>query len=260
MGSSIEKNGLSTTIIRRTLSKKQHEILRYLSDKGPSDCYKIKKECNMYYPSTYKSLIRLEKQGFVWRNPKEISEKGTPKTPFRLTMRGLAEASNTEDFWKNLDKIVKVWIDLAPLVFGNWEYFKERDLDEEAKMRLRQMFQGEGIRKFHDRRSELFNFKDQPYYLYTNVIWTWLLHPLEDRPRDNSNIGSIPAMLFTEFFFLPMLDPFFRFNHREWLKALKNNIELREWAKLIFKARTSEYQSEVDRYDRLLQEMKNPIK
>jgi hypothetical protein len=233
--------------IMRTFPQKQLEVLRYLAQNGSKNSYEVKRGLDASYSVVHKWMRRSEQQGFVSPNPEKKGQKGVMTKPYRLTLAGLANAFENEELWSHVDQIAGNWSELAPLVFGKWNYFKERELDKEATERLRQMFHGEGVLKLRNVRERPQITKDYPYRLYDPMLFTHLLHPSED--------SSMHPMLFAEFFFLPLLNSPFGFSLERWFKAIQNDIDLRQWAKLFFKIQATAYRSESERYEQLLRKL-----
>ena len=243
----IEENSTMVNTIKSTFPRKQLEVLRYLAENGPKNSYEISRGLDTSYSVVHKWMRRSQQQGFISPTQEKKGKKGVMTKPYRLTLAGLASAFENEELWSNVDQIAGNWGELAPLVFGKWSYFKERELGKEAMERLRQMFHGEGVLKLKNVGERPQIAKDYPYRLYDPLLLSHLLHPSED--------SSMHPMLFAEFFFLPLLDSPFGFSLERWFKAIQDDSDLKQWAKLFFRGQATAYRSKSERYEQLLREL-----
>jgi len=169
------------------------------------------------------------------------------RKPYRLTLAGLAKAFEDKDLWTYVDEVVGNWSELAPLIFGKWEYFKERELAKEATERLRQMFLEEGVLNLKDVRQKAQIPRDYPYHFYDPLLLSRLLVQSED--------GSMQSELFAGFFFFPMLHSMFGFSGETWFKAIQDDAGLREWARAFLKGQTTSHRLSSERYEQLLRKL-----
>ena len=245
------------------LSPRALLILGYLAENGPKNCLQIsrsvsigrstngRRDRKMDYHRAHDWLQKLEQAGFIQRAFEERSDKGRMRKPFFVTLQGLAIALEDEKLWALRDRIVEKHIDLAPCVFGKWEYFKKVGLGLEAEKRLRQMFRRGGTLMFETTATgapdKLLVADDYPQQMYDPWFLMWLPSGLEG--------GSMPPDLFAWFFFMPMLDSSTEFSREKWLSALKDDQDLREWFVSMLRFRITQCQDEAKRYKEISQEL-----
>jgi hypothetical protein len=251
----MSQNSLKTEPSRKASGEKDRlsraKILGYLAMNGPAYSTQIAEALKTTRILVDKCLRGAGRRNLVWPETGQKSKKATRRNLYRLTLAGLAAAFEDEELWNHVDEIVVRWSSLAPWVFGRWEYFKEKGLGEEAVKRLREMFQKEGVLRlrFGPRNAgeNLLAVKDYRYYLHDPLLWSWLFH--------YSQNGSMMPDLFAKFFLLPTLHPIRGVSAERWLKALRDDMTLREWTRKAFKDEISAYQSQAQRYRETLQEL-----
>jgi len=78
-----------------------------------------------------RSLERLEKQGFIIKAEQPVkSKKGPPNIPCTLTLFGLLRVLEiSKELWGYIDEIAAKHANKLPLIFGEWNYFKEKRVE-----------------------------------------------------------------------------------------------------------------------------------
>jgi hypothetical protein len=107
-----------------------------------------------------RSLERLVKQGFITKvNQPVKSKKGPPRILCTLTLFGLLRLLEiSKESWGYIDDIVTKHADKLPLIFGEWEHFREKHVERKViealkifcKTYVPYMYASEGLDKIDD--------------------------------------------------------------------------------------------------------------
>jgi len=108
------------------------KVLFYIAKTGAKTKYEIEKGTRINHASIHEAVKNLVKTGALQGDQIGTTRIGLPKIKYKLTFFGLClsmQIANSRDY----DEIIVNWKNLAPLLFGKWEYFKEKVGRKEAE-------------------------------------------------------------------------------------------------------------------------------
>jgi len=120
-------------------SSTDNDVLKYLARNQEINKYRLKDEINRAYSGISNSLKKLLNYKMVKIVRTDLSERNwnIETKIYALTKLGLYNALLLEDVWNHLDETAQVHLDKIPLVFGKWDFFKEKGVLDIVLKRLR---------------------------------------------------------------------------------------------------------------------------
>lgn len=118
--------------IEEHLPQSLQKVLLEIAKEGPETKYQVEKATKVNHASVHENVKKLLSWGAVEGEEIGITRTGQPKISYKLTFWGFCLAIRTADIG-DIDKIVKKWRHLEPLMLGKWEYFKEKIGVKEAE-------------------------------------------------------------------------------------------------------------------------------
>jgi len=125
-----------------TLTESEARVLRYILKKGPCHGYMIFKETGLTDKTTYISIKKLVGEGILSLTPGgDEPHPGRERKIYELSLFGFLIGLKLENDLEgeNLDRVVKIWSCIWPLVLGNWDYFKRIGQLDNARDHLKEI-------------------------------------------------------------------------------------------------------------------------
>lgn len=132
----MERIGLAKGQILISQETSIWKILQILATKGPLNVKAIKEETDLDYAYCHKRVKLMERLNLVGVAEKREGPKGRELNFYDLTLKGLVYYLAMSRF-QYLEKITKKYKKLLPHVFGEWEYFRSKDLEAFLKKRFK---------------------------------------------------------------------------------------------------------------------------
>jgi len=131
--------------ITRGLTKFEIQILKCVAHTGPLNINQIKKELSSAYSSTRKTTFRLVRRGTLAESgPVIVKHTGLETQTYNLSLIGVLfvlreKLSEGMETWsqKHVNRIIRKYKSLLPLVFGKWGHLNRMGVLEMALFRVK---------------------------------------------------------------------------------------------------------------------------
>jgi|GEM_PF-6128712 len=112
-------------------------VLREIALEGKGEKFSLAKRLRVGYATAHRAITDLHREGLLRILSREKKPSGVIKCTYGLTVQGLIEVLRQGCDDEELRRIVRANHNLVPLVFGEWEFFREAGVEDLALKRLR---------------------------------------------------------------------------------------------------------------------------
>jgi len=121
------------------LTKEQRKVLRSITINGPGNIRQIQQRTDSKYPSTHRSIKKLDELGLIWLSKKEDIGPKSAQT-YSITSLGILASIIYSNTSQNIPSILDHWSEITPRVIQFWKeymrYFTEAELFQIATRTL----------------------------------------------------------------------------------------------------------------------------
>jgi len=253
-----------TKILGEPIPQSGLEILKDLARNEPSHKSLIRDRCSLGYATVHENVSKLLGLQLIEVVDEETWRTGLKKLTYDLTLKGLLWVffhSSFGEISRKIDRLSRKYANLAPLVFGKWDFFRKMELEDQA---IRRLFYARTLH--HDATSGA--MISLPMELTEEEKKEWkkrATEEYEEMMQFGWPIGYSEKhvrIMFTEQFHLPshletIFYPFKKEEVQTWLNSMIKDEELKIYVRVLLKRAKSTLQKQLKEIEKQLTFMTN---